>query len=221
MSNNESTLEIQKLKEQLVYDPESGNFWWLEPKQGRNLDLPAGTPDVNGYRSINMDGKRYLAHRLAFFFMTGEWPPEYVDHKDGDPRNNSWNNLRLATAQQNAQNKRRKYNSYTGIKGVVKNFASDTWDVHTRDSSGKVISRGPFFSYKAACNAYDRLASEYFGEFARKELPRQQKAHFKDEDVTQAVEEFIKNKVLVNGRYVVRDIDSQASTETGVSPQAS
>ena len=215
----ESNLKVQELKEQLEFDPESGLFWWLEPKQGRDLDRPAGTSDLNGYRGININGERYLAHRLAFFYMTGDWPPEYVDHKDGNPRNNSWDNLRLATAQENARNKRRKYNSYTGIKGVVKNFVSDTWDVHML-VDGTVISHGPFYSYRTACNAYDILAKEHFGEFAKREIPRQQRVNFKNKDVQQAIEDFIKDKVLVNGRYVERDIHRKASTEAGVPLQA-
>jgi hypothetical protein len=134
--------------------------------------------------------------------MTGDWPPEYVDHKDGNPNNNAWDNLRLATAQQNAQNKKRKYNSYTGIKGVVKNFGSDTWDVHTRGANGEIISKGPFFSYQEACKVYDDLSAKNFGEFARKEPIRVQRATFSNRQVTEAVEEFIKNKTLKNGVYV-------------------
>lgn len=133
--------------------------------------------------------------------MTGDWPPEYIDHIDGNPRNNKWDNLRPATAQQNAQNKRRKYNSYTGIKGVVQDYRSDTWHVHMQIDS-KVISRGPFFSYQKACDEYDKLAIESRGQWHRVEPPREQRARFNTKDVTVAVEEFIKNKTLVNGTYV-------------------
>jgi hypothetical protein len=195
-------IKIEDLKEEIIYIPESGDFYWLVPKKGRNLDgTPAGSVGSSGYRTISFNGYGISAHRLAYFYMTGEWPAEYVDHIDGNPSNNKWDNLRPATAQQNAQNKRRKYNSYTGIKGVVKDFRSDTWHVHMR-IDGDVVSRGPFFDYQTACKEYDKLATESRGEWHKPEPPREQRARFKDEDVTKAVEEFIKDKKLINGIYV-------------------
>lgn len=125
--------------------------------------------------------------------MTGNWPLEYVDHIDGNPRNNKWSNLRPATAAQNSYNRKRKYDSFTGIKGVVKDYRSDTWHVH-RQIDGKVVSRGPFFSYQTACQEYDRLAKENRGEFHKPEPPRVQHARFKDDDVQKSIEEFIDRK---------------------------
>jgi len=133
--------------------------------------------------------------------MTGAWPPEYVDHKDGDPSNNRWENLRPASAQENSRNKKRKYNSFTGIKGVKKNSLNDTWEVQI-DIGDRILQCGPYFSYQKACQVYDELAEKYFGEFHKPEPPRQQRANFKREDVNKAVEDFIKNKTLVNGVYV-------------------
>jgi hypothetical protein len=201
MTDKEQKITQEELKELLLYEPETGLFWWLVPKQGRNIERPAGTESEYGYRSITIEGYSYSYHRLAFFYMTGEWPPEYVDHKDGNARNNRWDNLRLATAQQNAQNKKRKFNSFTGIKGVVKDFRSDTWHVHMKIDNN-VISRGPFYNYQDACKEYDRLAGEGFGEFAKQETPRQQRATFNNKEVHEAIEDFIKNKKLVGGRYI-------------------
>lgn len=190
-TNKESALLQTQLQTILSYDPITGFFWWLEEKRGRDLNTPAGTENLQGYRTISINGQAFRAHRLAWFYMTGMWPPEYVDHIDGNPRNNQWNNLRLATARETAWNKKRKYDSYSGIKGVVKNYINDTWEVHTRDSLGNVLSMGPFYSYKIACKVYDDAVSQFRGDFHRKEKPRQQFAKFKDDDVAKAIEDFL------------------------------
>jgi len=184
-------LNIQKLKTIIKYNETTGEFWWLEPKRGRKLDVPAGSVNHKGYRTISIDGKNYLAHRLAYFYMMGEWPSEYIDHIDGDPHNNKWENLRPVSAQQNAWNKKRKYNSYTGIKGVKKNEWNDTWEVQIwlNDTNHQ---EGPFYSYQAACKRYDELALKQRGEYHRPEPPRNQRAHFKEDDVEQALQDFLR-----------------------------
>lgn len=60
-----------------------------------------------------------MAHRLVWFFATGEMPPHEIDHINGDPADNRIANLRLATSAQNKQNIRnaRRHNS-TGYLGV-------------------------------------------------------------------------------------------------------
>jgi hypothetical protein len=64
--------------------------------------------------------KKYSAHRLAWFLMTGAWPTKPIDHIDGDPTNNKWENLREVTVQENNHNltKLSRLNT-TGFTGVV------------------------------------------------------------------------------------------------------
>jgi hypothetical protein len=127
--------------------------------------------------------------------MTGNWPPEYVDHIDGNPSNNIWSNLRLVSAAENSYNRKRKYDSFTGIKGVIKDYRSDTWHVHMM-IDGKVISKGPYYSYQSACKEYDHLAKEARGVYHRVDPPRVQRARFDDTDVTQAVDLFIRKESI-------------------------
>src|SRR5690348_8900862 len=99
------SLSQAHLKELLRYDPETGKFFWLVRARRRSrIGDEAGSDHGQGYIEIGIEGRRYLAHRLAWFYMTGEWPPEMVDHKDLCRSNNRWANLRLATHGQNVQN---------------------------------------------------------------------------------------------------------------------
>jgi len=112
-------LTQERLKELLWYVPEVGTFIWLVDRSNKvKARTIAGTVSSGGYRSIKIDGKQYQAQNLAWLYMTGEWPAGLVDHKDNDCGDNRWENLRLATHQQNMFNRTLNKNNKTGIKGV-------------------------------------------------------------------------------------------------------
>ena len=99
-----SQLTVERLRELLSYDPATGKFLWRVGRQCMRAGAVAGATEVQGYRVIKIDGKIYKAHRLAWLYVTGEWPPEEIDHKNTDPQDNVWSNLRLATHSQNQAN---------------------------------------------------------------------------------------------------------------------
>jgi hypothetical protein len=66
--------------------------------------VPLGTSNGFGYLRITVLGKSYYAHRLAWFYMNGEWPDQ-IDHINGIKSDNRIENLRNVTVQQNNQNK--------------------------------------------------------------------------------------------------------------------
>lgn len=112
------TTTWHRLKELLHYNPETGVFTWLVSRGKVKAGSVAGRLNKDGHRRIKIDGVEYFAHRLAFLYMTGEWPKELIDHRDVDPANNRWGNLREATIMQNARNRRVASNNVLGIKGV-------------------------------------------------------------------------------------------------------
>lgn len=63
-----------------------------------------GNVAQNGYRRISIDDHSFYEHRLAFLYVTGEWPPQCVDHINRVKHDNRLANLRLVTVAQNGQN---------------------------------------------------------------------------------------------------------------------
>jgi len=112
-------LTQNKLKELLHYNPETGIFTWVSRPSNRiYVGKEAGNKIKNGYIIIGVCGSLYLAHRLAWLYMTGEWPESQIDHKDHVRNNNIFFNLRKATNLENSKNKSPSKNNTSGITGV-------------------------------------------------------------------------------------------------------
>lgn len=165
---NRPTVEV--IRQMLIYEPETGIFRW---RVAPNFMIPAGsiagsTSCRDGYVYIAIKGCHVGAHRLAYAYMTGQWPDHQVDHRDTNRRNNRWKNLRAATRQQNNANTRMLKNNTSGIKGVSWHKASGKWRA-TVTLNNKQICLGMYHSIKEAAEARRRKADELFGEFARHE----------------------------------------------------
>lgn len=108
-----------ELKDYVRYEPESGFFYWVKTSSPiREAGNRAGSFDGR-YRGIQIKGKRYQEHRLAWFFYYGEWPVAYIDHINGDKQDNRIENLRLVDAFKNMQNQMKHINGkYWGVHFV-------------------------------------------------------------------------------------------------------
>ena len=150
----------------LSYDRETGDFVWKQKIADKvvvgNL---AGSINYAGYRIIKIEGEKYMAHRLAWFYVTKNWPKEQIDHADGVRLNNRLRNLREASPAQNGAN--RKVNEYKviGYKGV-RQVGKNKWQARIK-FMGRTKHLGMFSSINDAAAAYERAAKEHFGEFAR------------------------------------------------------
>lgn len=104
------------LKKHIHYDPETGKFRWIKKRNGVDLSRDqAGSINQEGYRKIWVNGKCYAAHRLAFLYMTGEWPVEQVDHINNDRADNCWANLRQVSNHENRFNLAKHKKKTVGI----------------------------------------------------------------------------------------------------------
>lgn len=81
------------LRETLDYDPTTGVFRWKRGRRGVAAGSIAGTTDSNGYRYIGINQVWYLAHRLAWLYVNGEWPKSRLGFCDGSPQNCAIDNI--------------------------------------------------------------------------------------------------------------------------------
>ncbi len=155
-----------RLKELLHYDPETGHFTWVVARKGCRLSRSAGYTRHDGYVCIRVDRQLYLAHRLAWIYMTGEWPANDLDHIGGDPTDNRWCNLRAATRAQNNLNTKRRSDNASGYKGVFWSTQKQRW-VARIHIDGKPKHLGSFKVAEDAYAAYCEAAKASYGQFAR------------------------------------------------------
>lgn len=121
----ESSLNHYTLQLFLDYDPETGIFKWkINASRNAKEGSIAGCVNHKGYLQIRINGYTYRAHRLAWFYVYKEWPPEQIDHKDRDKLNNRVNNLRISNSSLNAYNTDPRRGNTSGVKGVY--FCSNT-----------------------------------------------------------------------------------------------
>jgi hypothetical protein len=108
------------LKTYLTYDPLTGLFSRTENCLHKNntKKTKVGTTIQLGYIRIHIYDGSYRAHRLAFLFMIGRFPNGVVDHIDGNPSNNKWENLREVTISENAQNAKIDIRNKVGASNI-------------------------------------------------------------------------------------------------------
>lgn len=127
----------------------------------------AGHMHRSGYLVIQVNGRQYSAHRLAFAVMTGAWPAEEIDHKDRSRANNKWENLREATSAQNAANRSGWATKANGLpKGVFQAPKKQGRFVAKIGVGGRLKHLGTFDTIDEAAESYRRAVASLGGEFA-------------------------------------------------------
>ncbi len=163
-------LTQEYLQLRFIYFPDSGIFVWRGNETRSNqwnsrcANKNAGSIDGQGYIQITIDGTSYLAHRLAFLYMTGEWPIRLIDHKDTNCSNNAWSNIRQANHSQNGFNSRVSSRNTSGYKGVTPFKGKFTARVGI---NGKQQYLGIFDTAELANIAVLNKRQELHGEFSR------------------------------------------------------
>jgi len=115
------------LKKQLHYNPDTGIFTRLIANSNFiKVGDVAGCMDKYGYIIININSKQYKAHRLAWFYVYGEWV-EQIDHKKHIRDDNRINELRAALPSDNSKNKSKLKSNTSGVTGVYWSKPREKW----------------------------------------------------------------------------------------------
>ena len=158
---------MNELRNVFRYDQELGKFYWLiTPNSRAKAGDEAGyICSTNGYHGLKYNGKDYLAHRVAWFFVSGTLPVEQIDHINGVRSDNRISNLRECTASQNQKNHCLHKNNTSGHSGV-------SWSEKRKKFlvavcvAGKRINIGRFADLSDAIAARKGAEKKFYGDFA-------------------------------------------------------
>lgn len=154
-----------ELKELLDYNPETGIFTWLCNRgMNKRKGKAAGSKFLTGYILIKINNIFYCAHRLAWLYVNGHDPKEFIDHINRIKDDNRLCNLREASRVENGYNRKLSINNKSGIKGI-------TWCSHYKKWLARINVNGirKFIGYFENINDAEisiiESRKKYHGEF--------------------------------------------------------
>ena len=153
-------LTQERLKELLHYCPDTGVFTWRINRGHVPAGRVAGSISDQGYRNVDIEKKKYKAHRLAWLYMYGVMPDGHLDHINRDKLDNRIANLREVTNSQNEQNKVSRRDNTSGYRGVVWHKPTKKWRAEIKIAQKK-IHLGLFVNPEDAARAYAAAAAVY------------------------------------------------------------
>jgi len=161
-----SALTQARLKENLLYNKETGIFTWRDDSENRKkANFPkgkiAGSPNSDGYTQIIIDGVSHKAHRLAWLYVYGKFPKTGIDHIDQSKDNNAIKNLREADQALNNKNRRMGRNNTSGVIGVARAIGCNKWRARV-SVGGKCIFLGNYDTKEEAALAR-KVAEKKYG----------------------------------------------------------
>lgn len=159
-------LTAQKLRSLLSYDSDTGKFLNKIKRKGVAIGTEAGYINNYGYLVIEISRMPYQAHRLAWLYMTGEWPVELIDHENGNKSDNSWSNLRPASYAQNNANSKTSSRNRSGQRGVLFIEKDNLWRAQL-NKNGKPVHLSWHKTFENAKAAYLTASFQHHGEFRK------------------------------------------------------
>lgn len=155
------------ITDSLVYEPLTGKLFWRIKVGSRGFkgEVAGHYDKHHGYMNVQVKGRGYRSHRIAWYLYHGSWPKGQIDHINGCKTDNRIINLRDVTQNQNAFNKPRYKNSTSKFKGVSYRKDNNSWRAVIQ-KEGRQVSIGHFLCEKEAALAYNYEAEKLFGAYA-------------------------------------------------------
>lgn len=152
-------LTAEALNELLAYDPETGHFLWRKAR-GRSRENGIAGSMMGPYWCINIKGRHYLAHRVAWLAHYGVYPAGEIDHINQIKTDNRIANLRIVSRSFNAHNMSQAHKgSSSGLRGAYFHKKHKYWSSHFM-VNGVIKNLGVFPSKEAAHAAYIKAKTE-------------------------------------------------------------
>ena len=160
-------ITLERLKELLDFDPATGIFHWRISRGRARKGDPVGHRKQSDrgktfYIRLELDGVKYYAHDLAWFWTYEVWPDFLMDHKDRNGEHNWVDNLRESTPSLNSFNVAVRDDSESGYAGVTKN--KNKWQARI-GHQGKKYYLGAFYKLEEAVAVRAAKAKELYGDF--------------------------------------------------------
>jgi len=148
---SDQILTQHEIRNALNYCHVSGVFSWR--KHHNVLGKIAGHKRKDGYIVIRINNVLYLAHRLVWLYVHGEFPSKIIDHINGNPTDNRICNLRSVTHKINLENQRKPKSKNNMFLGVTFEKRRKHW-VAQIYANNKHIHIGSFSNQHDAHKAY-------------------------------------------------------------------
>lgn len=154
------SLTYERAHELWTYDQGTGEFRWrIQASNGVKPGDVAGSIGPYGYRRLQIGGKCYKAHRVAWLMVHGVNAPKGIDHINGKPDDNRMCNLRLANQFENLQNTAMRRNNTSGYPGVYWFKPLKKWRAKIM-CNRKEYALGQFDSAEDAAEAYRKAKAK-------------------------------------------------------------
>ena len=157
-------LTAEYLRSVLHYDPETGIFTRkVSTSRSVKVGDVAGCSNGDGYLRLWLQSRLYLAHRLAWLYVYGEWPEDQLDHINRIRTDNRIANLREVSHKQNGQNRSKSSNNTSGHPGTYWLKQNSKWQAGITHNQ-KNIYLGCFNTIEEALSARKAAEKLYWAD---------------------------------------------------------
>ncbi len=149
--------ELSKL---VHYNPKTGSMTWKKSRGSVSAGMPLKSKHKDGYFMAWVNKKLYLVHRLAWLYVTGEFPKQEIDHINGDRTDNRIKNLQDVSKTENQKNASIRIDNTSGMTGISFRKQTKKWRAYINHNS-KIIYLGQFVKKEDAIKIRKEANKKY------------------------------------------------------------